>query len=69
MQKKKTTNKATTSGPTKRKKQALGKGLGALIPEIEKSQEDSKDFFYCEIEMIRPNRLVFCSRGGRQESR
>ena len=35
----------------------LGKGLGALIPEIEKSQEDSKDFFYCEIELIRPNRF------------
>ncbi len=47
---------APAGGPTKRKKQALGRGLGALIPEIEKSQERSKDFFYCEIEMIRPNR-------------
>src|SRR5210317_754882 len=54
MQKKKT-NKAP-SGPTKRKKRALGRGLSALIPEIEKSQEPSKDFFYCEIELIRPNR-------------
>ena len=48
---------ARPSGPVKRKKQALGRGLGALIPEIEKSQERSKDFFYCEIEMIRPNRF------------
>ena len=54
MQKKKTTGKV--SSPAKRKKRALGRGLGALIPEIEKSQERSKDFFYCEIEMIRPNR-------------
>jgi len=54
MQKKKT-NKAS-GGPTKRKKRALGRGLSALIPEIEKSQEPSKDFFYCEIELIRPNR-------------
>ena len=54
MEKKKKTSKA--SGSTKRKKRALGRGLGALIPEIEKSQEPSKDFFYCEIELIRPNR-------------
>jgi len=56
MQKKKTI-KASAGRPTKRKKQALGRGLGALIPEIEKSQERSKDFFYCEIELIRPNRF------------
>jgi ParB family chromosome partitioning protein len=54
MQKKKT-DKAS-GGPTKRKKRALGRGLSALIPEIEKSLEPSKDFFYCEIELIRPNR-------------
>lgn len=56
MQKKKTIE-ASASGPTKRKKQALGRGLAALIPEIEKSQERSKDFFYCEIELIRSNRF------------
>lgn len=56
MAKKKTID-APASGPVKRKKQALGRGLGALIPEIEKSQERSKDFFYCDIEMIRPNRF------------
>ena len=55
MQKEKKTNKAS-GDPTKRKKRALGRGLSALIPEIEKSQEPSKDFFYCEIELIRPNR-------------
>ena len=56
MQKKKITGKSAGS-PTARKKRALGRGLGALIPEIEKSQERSKDFFYCEIELIRPNRF------------
>jgi ParB family chromosome partitioning protein len=56
MQKKNKTKKVSASGPAKRKKRALGRGLGALIPEIEKSQEPSKDFFYCEIEQIRPNR-------------
>jgi ParB family chromosome partitioning protein len=54
---KKNTKKTSASSPTKRKKQALGRGLGALIPEIEKSQEDSKDFFYCEVELIQPNRF------------
>jgi ParB family chromosome partitioning protein len=54
---KKNTKKASSGAPTRRKKQVLGRGLGALIPEIEKSQEDSKDFFYCEIELIRPNRF------------
>jgi len=54
---KKNTKKASSSIPTKRKKQALGRGLGALIPDIEESQEDSKDLFYCEIELIRPNRF------------
>jgi ParB family chromosome partitioning protein len=56
MQNKKTLE-TSASGPTRRKKQALGRGLGALIPEIEKSQERSEDFFYCDIEMIRPNRF------------
>jgi ParB family chromosome partitioning protein len=55
MQKKKTI-KASAGDPAKRKKLALGRGLSALIPEIEKSQEPPKDFFYCEIELIRPNR-------------
>ncbi len=36
------------------KRPALGKGLGALIPDIEK--EDQKNFFSCGIEEITPNR-------------
>jgi ParB family chromosome partitioning protein len=47
--------KKTASGTVKRKKMALGKGLGALIPDIEKEEE--QDFFYCDIDLIRPNRF------------
>src|SRR4030067_3804911 len=36
------------------KRMALGKGLGALIPEI--GPEESKTLFYCGIEEIIPNR-------------
>jgi len=35
---------------------ALGKGLGALIPDIGTDEETSKDFFYCQVSQIRPNR-------------
>jgi len=41
----------------KRKKMALGKGLGALIPEMETGKEDSKEYFLCDIDLIRPNRF------------
>ncbi len=56
MQKKKEAKK-TADGPTKRKKQALGRGLGALIPDIEKSEAPPRDFFYCDILLIQPNRF------------
>ncbi len=56
MQKRKIKEKSTT-GPARRKKVALGKGLAALIPEIEEADERPKDFFYCDIELIRPNRF------------
>ena len=38
---------------------ALGKGLGALIPGLEKEEEEKarQDYFYCEIDLIRPNRF------------
>ncbi len=49
--------KKTASGKVKRKKMALGKGLGALIPGIEKEDEAKQDFFYCDIDLIRPNRF------------
>jgi len=56
MQKNKKTKNA---GPVsvKRKKMALGKGLGALIPDIETEHENKKDYFYCDTDLIRPNRF------------
>jgi ParB family chromosome partitioning protein len=50
--------KSADSAPAtgKRKKMALGRGLGALIPDIEENQEIKKDYLYCEIDLIRPNR-------------
>ncbi len=41
----------------KRKKMALGKGLGALIPEVDAGSKEQKDFFFCDIDLIRPNRF------------
>lgn len=41
----------------KRKKQALGKGLGALLPELAPAEEKGSDFFYCDVAQIRPNRF------------
>ena len=41
----------------KRKKMALGKGLGALIPEVTPDKKESKDYFLCDIDLIRPNRF------------
>jgi ParB family chromosome partitioning protein len=51
-------NKNSGSGVVKRKKMALGKGLGALIPGIEKTEDEKRqDYFYCDIDLIRPNRF------------
>jgi len=44
------------SNPKKRKKLALGKGLDALIPDIESGQDKSLDYFFCETDLISPNR-------------
>jgi ParB family chromosome partitioning protein len=41
----------------KRKKMALGKGLGALIPEMASGKDQSRDYFLCDIDLIRPNRF------------
>ena len=49
--------KKTATGKGKRKKMALGKGLEALIPGIEKEEDAKQDFFYCDIDLIRPNRF------------
>ena len=55
MQKQKKTTKST-SAPAKRKKMALGKGLGALIPGIEAEEAAQTDYRDCDIDLIRPNR-------------
>ncbi len=49
--------KKTDTNKVKRKKMALGKGLEALIPGIEKEEDAKQDFFYCDIDLIRPNRF------------
>jgi len=56
---KKNLKKNTASAKAQRKKMALGKGLGALIPGIEKEEEEKarQDYFYCEVDLIRPNRF------------
>ncbi len=41
----------------KRKKLALGKGLGALIPEAEAGPEPRENYLFCDIGLIRPNRF------------
>jgi ParB family chromosome partitioning protein len=40
----------------KRKKMALGKGLGALIPDLEIMEDSIREYFQCDIDLIRPNR-------------
>ncbi|MFA6009844.1 MAG: ParB/RepB/Spo0J family partition protein [Desulfobacteraceae bacterium] len=39
-----------------RKKQGLGRGLSALIPEPEMPVDGSADYFMCDIDLIEPNR-------------
>ncbi len=47
----------TGASTVKRKKMALGKGLGALIPDLDIAQTTLSDYFYCDIDVIRPNRF------------
>ena len=49
-------DKTFGSNPKKRKKLALGKGLDALIPAIESVEDKSRDYFFCETDIISPNR-------------
>ena len=56
MSKEKNTNQAGAS-TIKRKKMALGKGLGALIPDLDIEEKKPSDYFYCDIALIRPNRF------------
>ena len=51
-----TVKKKTGLGSVKRKKMALGKGLGALIPDMETLEDKPGDYFFCDIDLIRPNR-------------
>ncbi len=54
----KKTNKTRKSPPKgKRPKVALGKGLDALLPEFLPLNENNKDYFQCDIDLIRPNRF------------
>lgn len=39
----------------KRKKIALGRGLDALIPDIETADDGQREYFQCDIDLIRPN--------------
>jgi ParB family chromosome partitioning protein len=53
MKKKKEENRPRSK---KRKKIALGRGLDALLPDIEHVESVPKEYFQCDIELIRPNR-------------
>ncbi len=53
---------SSESGTKKRKKLALGKGLGALIPETVAAQTDTsepqdKTYLECHVDLIQPNRF------------
>jgi ParB family chromosome partitioning protein len=54
--KKEMKNKKTESGPKKNRKLALGRGLDALLPDIESMENISKEYFTCDIGLIQPNR-------------
>jgi len=56
MEKEKKKKKETGPSSKKRKKIALGRGLNALLPDIELIEDRSKEYFQCHIELIRPNR-------------
>jgi len=44
------------SGSKARKKKALGRGLDALFPDIGLVETKARDYFQCDIDVIRPNR-------------
>jgi ParB family chromosome partitioning protein len=54
--KKEMKRKDTESGHKKTRKLALGRGLDALLPGIEPAEGMAKEYFSCDIGMIRPNR-------------
>jgi ParB family chromosome partitioning protein len=54
--KKEMKNKKTESGLKKSRKLVLGRGLDALLPDIEPMEDISKEYFACDIGLIQPNR-------------
>jgi ParB family chromosome partitioning protein len=54
--KKEMKNKKAESGLKKSKKLVLGRGLDALLPDIEPMEGTSKEYFTCDIGLIQPNR-------------
>ncbi|MDH4205406.1 MAG: chromosome partitioning protein ParB, partial [Desulfobacteraceae bacterium] len=49
-------SKKAESGSKKSKKLVLGRGLDALLPDIEPMEDISKEYFTCDIGLIQPNR-------------
>lgn len=49
-------SKKSESGSKKSRKLALGRGLDALLPDIEPLEDRSKEYFTCDIGLIHPNR-------------
>ena len=48
--------KKAESGLKKSRKLVLGRGLDALLPDIEPLEDISKEYFACDIGLIQPNR-------------
>jgi ParB family chromosome partitioning protein len=66
---KKKAKKGSEPAVKKRKKMALGRGLDALIPDIESIRDVPREFFNCDIGMIRPNRYQPRRRFSEEELR
>ena len=49
------------------KRNALGKGLGALIPNIDADINNEINFFYCRVEEVVPSKLQPRQRFDRQK--
>lgn len=54
--KKEMKSKKAESGSKKTKKLVLGRGLDALLPDIEPMEDIPKEYFTCDIGLIQPNR-------------
>jgi ParB family transcriptional regulator, chromosome partitioning protein len=54
--KKEMKSKKAESGSKKTKKLALGRGLDALLPDMDPMEDIPKEYFTCDIGLIQPNR-------------